>query len=91
MSITRSLLLGNLRIDSLNFHVSDYDILSSVYGDRIDGIIGYSFFSRYIVKIDYDSSQMYVYSKGNMKYPRGGYLLKPSVVSLPVQGAYSAR
>jgi len=82
----RSLMLGNLRIDSLNFHVSDYDILSSVYGDRIDGIIGYSFFSRYIVKIDYDSSQMYVYSKGYIKYPRGGYLLKPSIVSLPVQG-----
>src|SRR5882724_771849 len=50
-----TLRLGGLEIDSLNFHVSDYDILSSVYGDRIDGIIGYSFFSRYIVKIDYDS------------------------------------
>ena len=83
----RSLLIGNLQVDSLNFHVSDYDILSSVYGDRIDGIIGFSFFSRYIVKIDYDSSQMYVYSKGNMKYPRGGFLLKPTLVNIPVQGA----
>src|ERR1700722_1230341 len=36
----RSLIIGNLKVDSLNFHVSDYDILSSVYGDRIDGIIG---------------------------------------------------
>ena len=26
----RSLKLGTLQIDSLNFHVSDYDILSSV-------------------------------------------------------------
>jgi hypothetical protein len=83
----QSLVIGNLKVDSLNFHVSDYDILSSVYGDRIDGIIGYSFFSRFIVKIDYDSSQMYVYSKGNIKYPRGGFLLKPAVVNLPVQGA----
>ena len=74
-------------MDSLNFHVSDYDILSSVYGDRIDGIIGYSFFSRYIVKIDYDSSQMYVYTKGNIKYPKGGFTLKPSYCNLPVQGA----
>jgi PDZ domain/Aspartyl protease len=82
----RSMIIGNLKIDSLNFHVSDYDILSSVYGDRIDGIIGYSFFSRYIVKIDYDSSQMYIYSKGNFKYPKGGFMLKPAVVSLPVQG-----
>lgn len=82
----RSLIVGSLRVDSLNFHVSDYDILSSVYGDRIDGIIGYSFFSRYIVKIDYDSSQMYVYSKGNIKYPRGGFMMRPAIVSLPVQG-----
>ena len=53
--------MGGLTIDSLDFHVNDYDILSSVYGDRIDGIIGYSFFSRYIVKIDYDSIKyMYI-------------------------------
>lgn len=83
----QSLVLGNIRVDSLDFHVSDYDILSSVYGDRIDGIIGYSFFSRYIVKFDYDSSQMYVYSKGNFKYPRGGFMLKPGLLNLPVQGA----
>ena len=83
----RSLKLGTLQVDSLNFHVSDYDILSSVYGDRIDGIIGYSFLSRYIVKIDYDSSQMYVYTKGNIKYPSGGYALKPNIVSLPVESA----
>ena len=79
--------MGTLQVDSLNFHVSDYDILSSVYGDRIDGIIGYSFLSRYIVKIDYDSSQMYVYTKGNIKYPKGGYALKPNIVSLPVESA----
>jgi hypothetical protein len=30
---------------------------------------------------------MYVYSKGNFKYPRGGFTLKPSVVNLPVEGA----
>lgn len=83
----RSLKLGTMQVDSLNFHVSDYDILSSVYGDRIDGIIGYSFFSRYIVKIDYDSSQMYVYTKGNIKYPKGGYAFKPNIVSLPVESA----
>lgn len=80
----QSLIIGNLRVDSLNFHVSDYDILSSAYGDRIDGIIGLSFFSRYIVKIDYDSNQLYVYSKGNFKYPKGGYIIKPSIVNLPI-------
>ena len=82
----RSLLIGNLKVDSLNFHVSDYDILSSVYGDRIDGIIGLSFYSRYIVKIDYDSNQMYVYSRGNFKYPKGGFTIKPNIVNLPIVG-----
>jgi len=44
----QTLTFGGLKIDSLNFHVSDYDILSSVYGDRIDGIIGYSFFNKWV-------------------------------------------
>lgn len=74
-------------VDSLNFHVNDYSILSSVYGENIDGIIGYSFLSRYIVKVDYDSSMIYVYSKGSIKYPRGGYLTHPLIFSLPVESA----
>ena len=85
--LSRSLNIGGLQIDSLNFHVSDYDILSSVYGDRIDGIIGYSFFSRYIVKIDYDSNQASIYTKGNIKYKKGGFFLKPSIMNLPVLSA----
>ena len=57
----------------------------AAYGERIDGIIGYSFFSRYIVKINYDSSRLQVYSKGSMKYPRGGFLLRPVLSTLPIQ------
>lgn len=83
----QTLLLPGLSVDSLNFHVNDYDILSSVYGDKVDGIIGYSFFSRYIVKIDYDSSRISVYTKGLYKYPKGGHLLKPVIASLPIQMA----
>jgi hypothetical protein len=65
--------------------VNDYEILTSAYGEQIDGIIGYSFLSRYIVKIDYDSSKIHVYSKGTMKYPRGGFLLRPILSTLPIQ------
>lgn len=82
-----TLRLPGLRVDSLNFHINDYDILTSVYGERIDGIIGYSFFNRYIVKINYDSLLIHVYSKGTMKYPKGGYLLKPLLVNLLIQSA----
>ena len=42
------------------------------------------FFPDYIVKIDYDSNQMYIYSKGNIKYPKGGFTLKPALVNIPV-------
>jgi hypothetical protein len=49
--------------------------------------MGYSFLSRYIVKIDYDSSKVYVYTKGSMKYPRGGFLLRPILSTIPIQTA----
>jgi hypothetical protein len=83
----QSFRIGKFIVDSLNFHVNDYDILGSVYGDKIDGIIGFSFFSRYIVKIDYDSSKVYIYSNGYMKYPKGGFLIKPILIGLPIQQA----
>ena len=67
-----TLRLPGLQVDSLNFHINDYEILSNVYGEHIDGIIGYSFFTRYIVKINYDDTLVFVYSKGSIKYPRGG-------------------
>lgn len=76
-----------LSVDSLNFHINDYDVLTSAYGEKIDGIIGYSFLSRYIVKIDYDSLRIFVYTKGTMRYPRGGFLLKPLLLNIPVFSA----
>lgn len=81
----RTLHLPGLDVDSLNFHINDYSILTAVYGEKIDGIIGYSVFSRYIIKVDYDSSKLEFWSKGLYKYPRGGYLLKPIINTIPVQ------
>ncbi len=83
----RKLSIPGLTIDSLNFHVNDYEILTSVYGEKIDGIIGYSVFSRYIVKLNYDSSHIEFWSKGSLKYPRGGFLLRPIINTLPIQTA----
>lgn len=81
----KSLVFPGLKVDSLDFYINDYDILSSVYGLKIDGIIGYSFFSRYIVKVDFDSLVVEVYSPGTIKYPRNGYLLHPLFTALPIQ------
>ena len=79
--------LPGLTVDSLNFHVNDYDILTSVYGEKIDGIIGYSFFSRYIVAINYDSLKVSVYSLGSYRYPRGSYVFRPLIPNLPICSA----
>lgn len=81
------LTLPGLTIDSLDFHVNDYEILTNVYGEQIAGIIGYSVFRRYIVKLNYDSSYIEFWSQGALKYPKGGYLLRPSISTLPVQVA----
>jgi hypothetical protein len=74
-----------LTVDKLNFHVSDYSALSSIYGEKIDGIIGYSFFSRYIVKVDFDSLKIEVYNPGKIKYPKEGVLLHPDINNIPMQ------
>ena len=77
--------LPGLQVDKLNFHVNDYSLLTSVYGIKIDGIIGYSFFSKYIVNINYDSLLIKVFSIGEYKYPSGGHLLNPMFTALPIQ------
>lgn len=74
-----------LKVDSLDFYINDYEILSSVYGIKIDGIIGYSFLRRYIVKIDFDSLRIQVYHPGDIKYPRRGTILNPLFTALPIQ------
>ena len=81
----KSLTLPGLKIEHLNFHVINYEVLSSVYGEKVDGIIGYSFFSRYIVKINFDSSMIEVYSPGKIDYPKNGHMLHPAFTNLPIQ------
>ncbi len=84
-AFNQSLTMPGLKVDHLNFHVNNYEVLTSVYGEKVDGIIGYSFFSRYIVKINFDSSILEVYSPGRISYPREGTLLRPAFTNLPIQ------
>ncbi len=79
-----TLTLPGLEVKNLDFHINNYELLTSVYGVRIDGIIGYSFLRRYIVHLDFDKRQMEVYTPGRFKYPRGGQLLKPNFSTLPL-------
>jgi hypothetical protein len=82
-----TLKLPGLQVEKLDFHVNDYELLTSVYGLKIDGIIGFSFLRRFIVHIDYDRQIMEVYAPGRFRYPKGGYMLKPDFTTLPLQGA----
>jgi len=78
----------NLDVEKLDFHINNYDLLSSTYGVKIDGIIGYSFFRRYLVAIDYEKFEINVFSPGSYKYPKGGYLLRPRFGTIPIQNIY---
>jgi hypothetical protein len=74
-----------LKVENLNFHINNYEVLTSVYGEKVDGVIGYSFFKRYIIKMNFDSLFIDVFSPGKMKYPSKGHLLRPAFTSLPIQ------
>lgn len=80
----RTLHLTNLDIEHLDFHINDYSLLTSVYGVRIDGIMGFSFLSRYIVKVDYDKNLLEIWTQGQIRYPRGGITLTPAINGIPV-------
>jgi hypothetical protein len=79
----QQLLLPGLSVEHLNFHINNYDILTSAYGEQIDGIIGFAFLSRYILFVNYDSSRIDVYSQGSLTYPKGGLMLRPNVMNIP--------
>ena len=76
---------GNVATDHLNFYVNDYSLLTSTYGEKVDGIIGFSFLSRYILDVDFDSLQVKMYSPGKYSYERKGKLFKPSFKRLAAQ------
>lgn len=80
-----SLHFPNLTIDSLNFHLSDYEMLSRFNGEEIHGIIGYSVFRLFVLHIDYDQGLITFYPKGPFKNPKGGFILHPSIFKVPEQ------
>lgn len=79
-----SLTFPGLVVDSLDFFINNYDILTSVYGVRIDGIIGYSLIKQFIIKVNFDSLNLEIFSPGKIKYPRGGRTLYPTFTALPI-------
>ncbi|WP_346235967.1 aspartyl protease family protein [Niabella insulamsoli] len=83
----RTLTINNLPVDSLNFHVIDYDVLSALYGEKIDGIVGYAVLSRFILKIDYEAHVLTFCTNGSIRYPRGGFTMRPRLTTIPYLAA----
>ncbi|MGE5106255.1 MAG: aspartyl protease family protein [Sphingobacteriales bacterium] len=81
--------LPNLSVPNLDFHIANYEVLTETYGVKIDGIIGYSFLKQFIVSINYDSLKIEVYSPGIFRYPRMGYVFRPSFTRIPIINAYT--
>lgn len=79
----QTLYLPKLPVNHLDFHINDYELLSSVYGVRINGIIGFSFLTRYIVKVDYDRNLLEICTPGKVRYPKNGLLLKTIINGIP--------
>lgn len=86
-AMNHTLLLPGLKVDSLNFHINDYQLISQVYGLQVDGIIGYSLLSRFNVVVNYDAEKISLYPPGKFNYPKGGALLKPTLTLIPIIGA----
>jgi Aspartyl protease/PDZ domain len=75
--------VGDLTVPKLDFNINDYQILSESSGMQIDGIVGYAFISRYILAVNFDSSFIQVYPRGEYKYPKKGYLWKYRLDNIP--------
>jgi hypothetical protein len=77
--------VGDMSADSLNFYINDYSGLTAVYGEKVDGIIGYSFLRRYIVNVNFDTARIRIYRPGKMVYGIGGTVLTPQFNYLPIE------
>ena len=76
---------GKLTTDHVNFYINDYSLLSASYGEKIDGVVGYGFLSRYVVNINFDSATIKIYRPGNYKYEDGGKIFRPQFRRLAAQ------
>lgn len=79
----KSLVIGQYVTSLMDFYINDYSVLTSIYGVRIDGVIGYALLSQYIICVDYEKQKMDWFLPGTVKYPRKGIILKPNLNRLP--------
>ncbi len=77
--------IGGAPIHDVELHETDLSHLEISIGKNIDGIIGYDLLKNYVVKLDYDKSQMELYKPGDYSYSGTGaaYSIKLSAAKNP--------
>jgi len=64
--------LGDLVIDSVSGATLSLRPLNKYEGMRVEGIVGYDIFSRFVVKIDYESQKLTLYEPSGFEYKGKG-------------------
>lgn len=73
-SFNHTIHFNHLDLFNIDMYINDYSLLTSVYGVRIDGILGYTFLKYYIFHINYDTHLISIYTPGAYNYKFGSFL-----------------
>lgn len=67
-----SVALGGVTLSSQVFAVFPFETLSSAEGVKVDGLVGYELFKRFIVKVDYQNSRLIITLPSAFSHPGTG-------------------
>ncbi|GAA4276889.1 aspartyl protease family protein [Aquimarina mytili] len=81
------LVIRDLRLKKIDLYSAPLLHLEKVLGTDIDGIIGYDIFKKYVVKINYDTSEIELYASRGYKYVGKGGLVKIDLGKVPTAKA----
>ena len=76
-----SLSLSEVTMNSQTFVVFPPDVTGETGGRAVDGVIGYSLFSHYVVEIDYQSRVVNLYEPAVYQYAGGGESIPIEILS----------
>lgn len=60
--------IGGARLDGLNVTAISLTTIENAMGHRMDGILGYEFFRRFVVEIDYENLLLNLYEPAGFEY-----------------------
>ncbi len=67
--------LGDAQINNINMMRDENEFEELDSGEEIAGIIGFHILSRFVVKIDYDTSELILYNRSNYVYEGDGIVM----------------